>query len=382
MLGRILGPVDAVVDGKPVSLGGRAQQKLLCLLVVAGSSGSAIDELAGELWDPDERPANPSNAVRTSVSRLRGVLGAESVVVSNSIVTLKNTTTDLEEFEDLVARARRAGDSPVAAELWTQTMELWRGPPFDGLDKDLARLVPAAARLGEMRAEAIEASMSARLAAGEVREVVGDLEAAVAEFPLREGLRAQHMTALANAGRQAEALRAFQDFHAEMTEIGLEPSASLRRLDAKIGSGEQVSATPMRDLRGYKLGERLGEGAFSVVYRGTQESVGREVAVKQIRAELADRPEFIRLFEAEAHLVARLEHPHIVPLYDYWRDPGSAYLVMRYLRGGSMAAAILHEPMDLEQATAVLVQVADALDTAHLAGVIHRGHQASQCSVG
>ena len=64
--------------------------------------------------------------------------------------------------------------------------------------------------------------------------------------------------------------------------------------------------------------------------------VGRDVAIKVIRAELANRPEFIRRFEVEAHLVARLEHPHIVPLYDYWREPGSAYLVMRLLRGGTL----------------------------------------------
>ena len=96
----------------------------------------------------------------------------------------------------------------------------------------------------------------------------------------------------------------------------------------------QLSTRPVA-LRGYRLLERLGEGAFSIVYRGTQPSVDREVAIKQIRAELANRPEFIRRFEAEAHLVARLEHPHIVPLYDYWREPGGAYLVMR-----SCAAAV------------------------------------------
>ena len=88
-----------------------------------------------------------------------------------------------------------------------------------------------------------------------------------------------------------------------------------------------------------QLLEQIGEGAFAVVFRGSQPAVDREVAIKVIRKELANRPEFIRRFEAEAHLVARLEHPRIVPLYDYWREPGSAWLVMRYLRGGTLADA-------------------------------------------
>jgi len=71
-----------------------------------------------------------------------------------------------------------------------------------------------------------------------------------------------------------------------------------------------------RAIRGYELGERLGAGGFGVVYRAVQPLVDREVAIKIILPQYADHPEFIRRFEAEAQLVARLEHPHIVPLYD------------------------------------------------------------------
>ena len=85
-------------------------------------------------------------------------------------------------------------------------------------------------------------------------------------------------------------------------------------------------------VRGYELREELGRGAFGAVFRAYQPIVGREVAIKVITSELADDPEFIRRFEAEAQLVAGLEHPHIVPLYDYWREPGAAYLVMRLVR--------------------------------------------------
>src|SRR5262245_2331318 len=84
--------------------------------------------------------------------------------------------------------------------------------------------------------------------------------------------------------------------------------------------------------KGYELRERVGAGGFGAVYRAYQPAVSREVAVKVILPQYANHPDFIRRFEVEAQLIARLEHPHIVPLYDYWRDPEGAYLVMRWLK--------------------------------------------------
>ena len=77
-------------------------------------------------------------------------------------------------------------------------------------------------------------------------------------------------------------------------------------------------------IKGYELLERIGTGGFGAVYRAYQSTMGREVAVKIILPGYANQPDFIRRFEAEAQLVARLEHLHIVPLYDYWREPGAA----------------------------------------------------------
>lgn len=80
-------------------------------------------------------------------------------------------------------------------------------------------------------------------------------------------------------------------------------------------------------IKGYELQERIGAGGFGAVYKAHQSTVGREVAMKIILPHFANHPDFIRRFETEAQLVARLEHLHIVPLYDYWRDPDGAYLV-------------------------------------------------------
>lgn len=125
-------------------------------------------------------------------------------------------------------------------------------------------------------------------------------------------------------------------------------------------------------IRGYELRERLGEGAHGIVYRAYQASVGREVAIKVIKADLANRTDFVKRFEAEAQFVAQLEHPHIVSLYDYWRDPDGAYLVMQLLRGGSLASSLERAPWRPPAAIHLLDQVGTALDYAHRQGVLHR----------
>ncbi|MBI5667876.1 MAG: protein kinase [Chloroflexi bacterium] len=128
-----------------------------------------------------------------------------------------------------------------------------------------------------------------------------------------------------------------------------------------------------RTIKGYELLELINMGGFGAVYRANQVLVGREVAFKIILPQYASQPEFIRRFEAEAQLVARLEHFHIVPLYDYWRDPDGAYLVMRWLRGGSLRA-VLNQQGGLDTVTTarVLDQIAAALAVAHRQGVVHR----------
>jgi adenylate cyclase len=127
-----------------------------------------------------------------------------------------------------------------------------------------------------------------------------------------------------------------------------------------------------QEIRGYKLIERIGEGGFGVVYRAKQPSVDREVVIKVILPEYAKHPEFVHRFEAEARTVAKLEHPHIVPLHDYWRDEEGAYLVMRWLRGGNLREALDGGPWEVEAAGRLLEQIAEALNVAHKLGVVHR----------
>lgn len=127
-----------------------------------------------------------------------------------------------------------------------------------------------------------------------------------------------------------------------------------------------------KHIKGYELREILNEGGFGTVYRAYQSTVGREVAIKIIQPTIANHPDFIRRFETEAQAIAQLEHLHIVPLYDYWRDPTGGYLVMRWLKGGSLREALEKGPFDLEATVRLMDQITSALEAAHRNGIIHR----------
>lgn len=131
----------------------------------------------------------------------------------------------------------------------------------------------------------------------------------------------------------------------------------------------------MQDLtsKGYEVLEEIGTGGFGIVYRALQLSAfNREVAIKVIKPQFANVPGYIRRFEREAQIVSLLQHPHIVPLIDFWRDPAGANLVMGWLRGGNLKEMIARDPIDCEAAGNMLNQICAGLQAAHQSGVIHR----------
>ncbi len=126
-----------------------------------------------------------------------------------------------------------------------------------------------------------------------------------------------------------------------------------------------------RIVRTYHIREQIGSGGQGAVYKAYQPAIERDVAIKIILPQYASQPDFIRRFEVEAQLIARLAHPHIVPLYDYWRDPEGAYLVMRWLPS-NLKASIGRSVWKLEAAAQLLDQLAAALSAAHREGIVHR----------
>ena len=192
--------------------------------------------------------------------------------------------------------------------------------------------------------------------------------------PLHEAANRQLIEILARAGRRTAALHHYDDYRRLLeTDLGIPPGSETLSLVNHVRSGqiEAVGARP-GSIRGYEIFEELGRGSFSTVYRAAQAAVQREVAVKVIAARYADDADFIRRFETEAQTIARLEHAHVVPLYDYWREPGGAYLVMRYLRGGNLKAALAGGRWSPEQTARLVDQIAAALHVAHRNGIVHR----------
>lgn len=127
-----------------------------------------------------------------------------------------------------------------------------------------------------------------------------------------------------------------------------------------------------RSVGGCQIENVIREGGMSTVYLARQESVGRHVALKVLSADLLSDPSFLDRFKREVETTARLQHPHIIPIYDYGKDAGVPYIVMAYIAGGSLADRLVGGPLSLDEAGYLLDQLAAALDFAHIHGVIHR----------
>lgn len=136
----------------------------------------------------------------------------------------------------------------------------------------------------------------------------------------------------------------------------------MAEIDVLIGSS----------LGQYQIIEMLGKGGMATVYKATQTTINRTVAIKVLPRALMHDDTFMQRFRREAEVVATLEHFHILPMYDYGEYDGMPYIVMRFLEGGSLQERVREGPLAWDQVMHVLSQVADALDYAHSRGVIHR----------
>ncbi len=133
----------------------------------------------------------------------------------------------------------------------------------------------------------------------------------------------------------------------------------------------------MSDLSGrvlgpYRILELIGQGGMAAVYRAYQPAVDRMVAIKVLLEPRAPDPSLIRRFEHEARIIAQLEHRHIVPVYDFGQDDDLLYLVMRYMRAGTVSDLLKFGPLMNGPAGSILEDVSSALDYAHGQGIVHR----------
>jgi predicted ATPase/DNA-binding SARP family transcriptional activator len=241
---RILGPLEALDEGRAVQLGGTKQRALLALFLLHANELLSTDRLTDELWG--EHPAaTAAKMVQVYVSRLRKALAGGQGDSAALIVTrehgyelkLDPERLDAHRFERLVAEGRSelaAGRPERAAAALEEALSLWRGPPLADLANE-----PFAqheiARIDDLRVAALEQLIDAKLALGAHAEVLGQLETLIGEHPYREHLRAQLMLALYRCDRQGDALQAYQDARRQMVEeLGIEPGERLRTLERAI----------------------------------------------------------------------------------------------------------------------------------------------------
>jgi DNA-binding SARP family transcriptional activator len=248
---RILGPLEVVDEGEPVSLGRLKERLVLAVLLLHANEFVSRERLIDELWGAAP-PPTARKAVNVYISQLRKALtrnGVDPIATADGGYRLAVDADELDFLRGRLSLAGTrgrgaAGEYEAAAELLREALALWRGPTLAGLLLE-SHGRDEVAQLDELRLTALMDRIDCDLALGRHEDVLGELHVLVGEHPLRERLRAQLMLALYRADRQAEALDAYQQARDVLVgELGIEPSAALQRLQQAILSHDSSLETP------------------------------------------------------------------------------------------------------------------------------------------
>ena len=236
---RVLGTVGIVDGSALLPLGGGMPRRLLAVLLAYRNSVVSTDRLCEVLWD--DPPDSSSATLQSYVSRLRRFVELDDgATLTNRapgyVLEVADSAVDAGRFEAALAEGRNllVRDPVAALDRLDAALAEWRGDAFaEFAETEWVR--PEAVRLEELRLVAAEVRVDAQLRVGRHHEVVGEVDGLMLEHPLREQFARQAMLALYRSGRQAEALRVAQQFRATLRDdLGLEPSAELRALEAAI----------------------------------------------------------------------------------------------------------------------------------------------------
>src|SRR5215210_5581606 len=234
---RILGPLEVLSEEGLLPLGGAKQRALLALLILNANRVVSRERLIDELWG-DDPPDTAVTSVHVYVSRLRKLAPEASLLTRppGYVLEAEAESVDLLRFERLAREGRTAlaaGDPQRSARVLRVALDLWRGPALaEFANEPFAQI--EGGRLDDLRVAALEDRIEADLALGRHAELISELEALIASNPHRERLRQQQMLALYRSGRQTEALAVYRNVRAMLDEIGIEPGASLQRLERQI----------------------------------------------------------------------------------------------------------------------------------------------------
>jgi DNA-binding SARP family transcriptional activator len=245
----VLGVIEVGRDGQRAAVSGTRMQILVAMLALAAPHPVPSDRLVDEIWG-DEVPSNAGNALQQQVSKLRGMLGRDAVVHEGHgyRLAVDPARIDVCRLERLLREGRDladGGDLTAAAERLEAALALARGEVLPGLaDRAFAR--EASTRIGEIVLTAHERLIDVWLAAGAHVDVVVPLTSLVRAHPLRERFHAQLILALYRCGRQADALRAFQDARQVLVEeLGIDPGSELQALERAVLAQDPALDAPV-----------------------------------------------------------------------------------------------------------------------------------------
>ena len=250
----VLGPLRVESSDGPVEIRGAKERLLLARLVAAGGRLVPTGELVDTLWG-DEPPASAAKSLQTFVLRLRNTLepdrrGSPTVLVTEGPgyrLAVDPSQVDAERFARLARIGERSladGRPENAAATLTEALALWRGPAYAGFDGAVFAAAEAR-RLEELRISATEDRLAAELALGHAAAAVPELERLVGEHPMRERLWEMLVTALYRAGRQGDALGAYERARAVLSdELGVDPGPGLRAVQARVLAHDPSLGSP------------------------------------------------------------------------------------------------------------------------------------------
>lgn len=252
---RVLGNLQVRRGADVVAIGGPKPRQILAMLVAAHGGAVSTDRLREELWG-DDQPADPSAVLQTNISRLRKLLDPGARIVAQPagyVLEIDSLAVDAWRFEANHVAARATTDPATLVESYQRALDCFTGVPYaEFSDREWVRA--DVVRLEEMRTVAREELLSARLALGEDRSIVADLEALVSEHPLRERPWHQLAVALHRSGRSADALRRIAAFRSILRdELGLDPPAAIRQLETGILESDPKLLGSLTPLAGRRL---------------------------------------------------------------------------------------------------------------------------------
>jgi predicted ATPase/DNA-binding SARP family transcriptional activator len=248
----VLGALEVQRDGRRVAVGGGRLRALLARLALDAGRPVTTGRLVDAVWE-HELPADHVHALQSLISRLRRSLGDAGLIApapGGYRLAVEPEAVDAHRFERLAAAgstALGAGDHDRAARVLREALALWRGPALADL-ADYGFAAAAAARLDDLRLTAVADRIDADLALGRGDRLVPELEALSAEHPLDERLAGRLIAALYAAGRQADALGAYERVRSRLAdELGVPPSPELQAAHLKVLRGEATTSAVPRD---------------------------------------------------------------------------------------------------------------------------------------